>query len=116
MTLTSTVCKIIEANRSLEKLISQNNEYPIKTSYNLIKVKKVLDEAINYVMERLAVICGNDVNFENATDEQKMILNSILLQEIDVEIPEIDINDVISADSVIVTPSDVEKISILFKG
>lgn len=115
MTQKSQIYKFIEANRSLDKLIAQNLEYPIKTAYNLVKAKKELDSAIEYVMERFGMVCGNDVDFDNISEEQNMILNGILSQEIEVELPEIDIKDIISADNVTVAPSDIENIVFLFR-
>lgn len=115
MTRTSQVYRFIEANHSLDKLITQNLEYPVKIAYNLIKAKKELDNAIDYVMERFSIVCGDSVDFENISDEQSMILNGILSQEIDVELPEIDIEDIVSANNVTITPSDIENIMFLFR-
>lgn len=114
MTQTSQIYRFIEANQSLDKLISQNLEYPVKVAYNLIKAKKELDSAIDYVIERFRVICGDKVDFENITDEQSIILDSILSQEIDIELPEIDIKWIISVDNVTITTSDIENIIFLF--
>jgi hypothetical protein len=115
MILTAQIYRIIEANRSLDKLISQDLEYPIRTAYNLIKIKRELDNSIDYVMERFGIVCGNKVDFENISDEQNVILNSILSQVIEIELPEIDIEDIISVDNVMVKPSDIENITFLFK-
>lgn len=115
MTRTSQVYRFIEANHSLDRLITQNLEYPVKIAYNLIKTKKELDNAIDYVMERFSIVCGDNVDFENISDEQSMILNGILSQEIDVELPEIDIEDIVSANNVTITPSDIENIMFLFR-
>lgn len=112
--MVSEVYKFIEANRSLDKLISQNLEYPIKTAYNLIKAKNELDGAIDYVMERFGVICGDNIDFNNISNEHNTILNTLLSQEIEIDLPEIDINDITSVDNVTVTPSDVENIIFLF--
>ena len=89
MKKTSQIYKFIEANRSLDKLMSQNLEYPIKIAYNIVKSKKELDEAIDYVMERFGIVCGNNVDFENISDEQNIILNGILSQEIEIDLPDI---------------------------
>lgn len=115
MIRTSQIYKFIQANRSMDKLISQDLEYPVKTAYNLVTTKKNLDNAIDYVMERFSIVCGEKVDFENISEEQNAILNGILSQEIDIEIPEIDINDIVSADNVTLTPSDVENIIFLFR-
>ena len=115
MVKTSQVYKFIQSNRSMDKLISQDLEYPIKTAYNLVTAKKKLDDAIDYVMERFSIVCGEKVDFENISDEQNVILNGILSQEIDIELPEIDIDDIISVDNVTLTPSDIENIMFLFR-
>ena len=114
MKKTSQIYKFIEANRSLDRLISQNLEYPIKTAYNMVKSKKELDEAIDYVMERFGIVCGNNVDFENISDEQNVILNGILSQEIEIDLPDIPINDIVSNDNVTVSTSDIENIMFLF--
>lgn len=115
MTQVAEVYRFIECNRSLEKLILQNLSYPIRTAYSLIRAKRSLDEAIEYVMERLGLICGGDVDFENLTDEQNIVLNTLLSQEIEVDLPDIDIEHITNVDNVSLTPSDIENILFLFE-
>lgn len=114
MKRTAQIYKFIEANRSLDKLNEQNLEYPIKVAYNLIKARNELNNAIDYVMERFGIVCGNNVDFDNISDEHNKILNSILSQEIEIDLPDIDIEDIISTDNVSVLTSDVENLIFLF--
>lgn len=114
MVKTGQIYKFIEANRSLDKLITQDLEYSIKTAYNLIKTKNEIGKSVDYIMERFSLVCGNNVNFENLTDEQQTILNGILSQDIEIDIPEINANEIVLNDNVTASPSDVENILFLF--
>ena len=115
MTCIGQIYKFIEANRSLEKLVSQNNEYPIKTAYKLIITKKLLDEAIDYVMSRFTDVCGGNVDFENLTDSQNAVLNEILSQDMEIELPDINPEDIFTSEKITVSTTDVENILYLLR-
>ena len=115
MKVNGEVYRFIEANRSLDKICSQDNEYPIRSAYKLIKAKKELDDAIEYVMQRFSNVCGEAVDFENLNNEQNVILNSILSQEIEIELPELTIEEVTDNNKVRVTSSDMENLLFVFE-
>lgn len=115
MTKTFEIYKLIEASRSLDKLIQQDLNYNIQVSYNLIKTKREIETAIDYVMERFAMLCGQDVDFDNLDEGQKNMLNALLSQSVDIEIPNIAIDQLINTENVNATPSDVDNIMYIFE-
>lgn len=115
MKISAEIYKFIRANHSLEKLLEQDINYPIKTAYNLIRTKDKLDDAIDYVMKRLSSVCGDDIDFEDLSNKDNSILNTILNQEIEIELPDIDVNCIVNVDNVNSTVSDVNNILFLFQ-
>lgn len=109
------VYRFIECNRSLEKLMGQDLKYDIKTSYKLVRTKREIDEVVDYVMGRFSMLCDGDVDVENMTDNQRVIMNSLLYQPVEIDIPEIDVDDIVGNDEVKASPSDVENILFLFE-
>ena len=114
MKVTSEIYKLIGANRSLEKLLKQDLNYPIRTAYKLVQMKKTLDETIEYVLDRLTLVYGDNIDFNNISDEKNLLINSILGQTIEIEIPDICSGDITDTDNVIVKPSDIENMLFLF--
>lgn len=109
------VYKFMECNKSMELLIEQDLKYPIKTAYNINRVKKTLDVAMDYVMKRFGELCGGNVDFSNLTEEQSQILNVLMGQTIKLEYPKVLMRDIVRSDNVMVSPKDIKNISFLFE-
>ena len=108
MEKTLSIYSLMMISSSLDRLYEQNMNYPINTAYRLMKAKKSVDEAVTYIMERITLICGNDVDLTASN------VNGIMMQKISIDVPEIDINDIVSADNVTISLPDVENITLLF--
>ena len=113
MKKTLKVHQILKANMSLSEIIAQDSLFSIKVAYSLSKVKHELETAENYVLSRFTSICG-DIDFENMTENQKIIYKTISESDIDIEIPIISINEITENNDAKISVRDMENIECLF--
>lgn len=84
------VDNFIKANESLDNLYNQRIIYPINTAYKLAQLRNNVNKAFGFILERLYMVLGEDVDFSNMNEEQQIIYDTIASSEIEVKgmIPE----------------------------
>lgn len=108
------IYQIIKMNRSLETLISQQTLYNINIAYKIHKIKKELDEIEQYTFDRLTLICPN-FDLKNHNEEELLIYNTILNSQIEVDLPTITEEELLSSDEIKLSIEDIENILNIFE-
>lgn len=106
------IYKLIIVNKALDKLIEQDLNYPINIAYKLSKSKIEIDKAVEYIMERINIVCGDNIDFTNLPNNR--VLRAIFSQTVDVDLPDLTIDEIISNENVKLSVTDVERLEYLF--
>lgn len=107
------IYQVIKSNRSLDVLISQQGLYNINIAYKLYKVKKELDDIENYAFERLSSICPN-IDLNNLSDNELLIYNNIINSQIELNIPILTEDELLSSDEIKLSVEDIDNILNIF--
>lgn len=107
------VYKILKVNRTIETLLEQHISYPINVGYKIFQLKKELDNIEKYIIERLSMLCPNFFT-NDMTEEEKIIYETILSSEIELNNINITIEEITNNNEVKTTLEDIENLMLLF--
>lgn len=107
------IYQVIKSNRSIELLIQQECLYNINIAYKIYKIKKELDEIESYTFNRLNLLCPN-IDITNMTEIETDLYNTILNTMIEVNIPYLTEDELLSSDEVKLSIDDINNILLLF--
>lgn len=99
-----TIYEVFELNRVLHSLIKQQKSYDIKIAFKIHELVKWLDDTERFLIERMHLIFGDDINInDNNEAYQAFLISQLPLTETDLklidllnseEIVKIDVGDV----------------------
>lgn len=77
------ISDFIKVNESLDDLYGQQVAYPVSIAYKLALLRENVNKAFGFILQRLYLVLGNDVDFTNMNEEQQTIYETIASSEID---------------------------------
>lgn len=104
------VSEIFELNKIIDKLYTQRAEYNLSLGLNIYDTMKKLNEVETYIFQRLKAAIPNENKLngsEKLTDDEEVLYYSIMLQEIELDIPQIDITDIMKNEKVVLDINDI---------
>ena len=107
------IYQIMLANTVIHNLFNQQINYPINIAYNILKLKKELDEIEELMLERWNILFGKNYNVEKFTEDEIILYNTTLETLVDIDIYGLTVNDLTNNSTVHLSLSDLENI-ILF--
>ena len=65
-------------NKTIDKIIKQQVDIPANIAFALYKLHRQLTEMEEFVFQRLSMVCGDNIDFNNMTENQKILYSSVL--------------------------------------
>ena len=75
------IADLISLERVLEKLSRSDLMYDIDTAVKIIRVKKRVNEIVEYTFSRLDTIYGGNVDFNNLSEQHRLVYETIMTQK-----------------------------------
>ena len=101
------IYKILKINIVLERLIEQDCKYEINTSYKLYKLKKEINNIENYIFDRFYKLF-NGKELEQLSNNERIIYNTILDSTIEINIPNISVEDILKNKEIKMSVQEIE--------
>ena len=102
-------------NKTIDKIIKQQVDIPANIAFALYKLHRQLTEMEEFVLQRLSMVCGDDIDFNNMTENQKILYSSVFDSEINIELEDgIDIDKIIKNNKINLSIQDVEILNNIF--
>ena len=102
-------------SKTIDKIIRQQIDIPANVAFALYKLYKQLTEMEEFVFQRLNMVCGKDVDFNNMTESQKILYSSVFESKITLDIEDnIDIENVIKNNKINLTIQDIDALNNIF--
>lgn len=99
----------------MHKLYEQQILLPLNVAHKIYKLKEELSEIENLMFERWVLLFGDDYNIADFNNEQIQLYNATLQAEVEVDIPNISLEDIVSNKEAKLTLQDIEIINLFFK-
>lgn len=103
-----------QLNRVILKIIKQQADITAKTAFELYKLHKNLDEMEEFVFSRIALIYGDNISAKSIINMDNPVCNAIMESETLIEIPKIDINEILKSDKIKLEIDDIEILNKIF--
>lgn len=114
--ITVKVHELYRISDSLNKLISQDVEYPVRIAYKLYRMNEDINERTRYVYERLAsVIDSENMTNNSLTEHERAVYDATMNSDIELMPFDFEEKLIFSNDKVKLTVEDVTLIKCLFK-
>lgn len=114
--ITVKVYELYRISDSLNKLLSQDIEYPVKIAYKLYKMNEDINDRTRYVYERLSNIIDSDNMSKNCLSEsERIVYDATMNSEIELTPFDFDEKLIFNNDKVKLTVEDVSLLKCLFK-
>lgn len=102
-------------NKTIDKIIKQQVDIPANIAFALYKLHRQLTEMEEFVFQRLSMVCGDDIDFNNMTENQKILYSSVFDSQINIELEDgIDIDKIIKNNKINLSIQDVEILNNIF--
>ncbi len=102
-------------SKTIDKVIAQQINLPANIAFALYKLYKQLIEMEEFVFQRLNMICGENVNFNNMTENQKILYSSVFDSEITIDVEDnINIEKVVKNNKINLTIQDIDNLNNIF--
>lgn len=102
-------------SKTIDKIIAQQINLPANIAFALYKLYKQLTEMEEFVFQRLNMICGENVDFNNMTENQKILYSSVFDSEITIDVEDnIDIEKVVKNNKINLTIQDIDNLNNIF--
>ena len=102
-------------NKTIDKIIKQQVDIPANIAFALYKLHRQLTEMEKFVFQRLSMVCGDNIDFNNMTENQKILYSSVFDSEINIELEDgIDIDKIIKNNKINLSIQDVEILNNIF--
>lgn len=101
--------------KTIDKIIAQQINLPANIAFALYKLYKQLIEMEEFVFQRLNMICGENVDFNNMTENQKILYSSVFDSEITIDVEDnINIEKVVKNNKINLTIQDIDNLNNIF--
>lgn len=102
-------------SKTIDKIIAQQINLPANIAFALYKLYKQLTEMEEFVFQRLNMICGENVDFNNMTENQKILYSSVFDSEITIDLEDnINIEKVVKNSKINLTIQDIDNLNNIF--
>ena len=102
-------------SKIIDKIIAQQINLPANVAFALYKLYKQLIEMEEFVFQRLNMICGESVDFNNMTENQKILYASVFDSEITIDVEDnINIEKVVKNNKINLTIQDIDNLNNIF--
>ena len=102
-------------NKTIDKIIKQQVDIPANIAFALYKLHKQLTEMEEFVFQRLSMVCGDNIDFNNMTENQKILYFSVFDSEINIELEnDIDIDKITKNNKISLSIQDIEILNNIF--
>lgn len=114
--ITVKVHELYRISDSLNKLLSQDIEYPVRIAYKLYKMNEDINDRTRYVYERLAnFIDSGNMSKNSLTECEKVMYNATMNSDIELTPFDFDEKVIFDNDKVKLSVEDVSLLKCLFK-
>lgn len=111
-----TVFDVFKLNQTIEHLNEQGIKLSFKNGYELLKFKKELDNIEQYTAQRLnSVIDSERMSKNEMTEEEQMVYVTVMSNEVDINKPEIDFDEIKNSRDINLSLSDIETLCTIFE-
>lgn len=106
--------EIFRCNRSLYKILYEQQK-PINMSlgFSLFKIIGEFDKVEEYVFSIMENVFGNDIDYNNLTEDQRKVYMSLMLTDINVNYEKISREEFLKGEEIIINMEDIENIQII---
>lgn len=102
-------------NSVIYKIIKQQVNISASNAFSLYKLHKNLNEIENFVFERISLIYGDNFDFYNMSDEQKVVYDAVMNSDITLDVPNINVDELTNNDKLQMKIEDFEILDFIFK-
>ena len=106
------IYEIFNCNKTLNKMIEQQNTFPISIGFKLFKIMKMFDEVEEYVF-KIMEMTFEDFKFEQMNLEENIFYNTVLSSEIELEYERINASYFENNEDLMLTIEDISNLSII---
>jgi hypothetical protein len=105
---------IFKLSQIIDKINSQQINISAKTAFELYKLRNELYRIEDFILDRIDMACGGSVDLNNMSDSQKIVYDSVMNSDMEIDIPSIDKNEIILNKNIKLEINDMEILDMVF--
>ena len=99
---------IFKLSQVIDKINRQQINLTAKTAFELYTLRNELYRIEDFILDRIDMAFGGSVELNNMTDGQRMIYDSVMNSDMEIEFPSIDKDEIILNENIKLGINDME--------